>query len=330
MTASTAAHFLPPVHHYCAYGVSIRSEIPLPLPRSPQPALFELEIRSSKEPLTRSVRQGIQLEEHLPSILDVGSLSDGSHYVGLRGVGEILVASDGRSIVCYPFPQSNWESFNVYLLAQALSFSLVKIGFEPLHASAVVVADRTAVFLGDCGVGKSTLLAAFLQAGHRLLTDDLLVLGVSHGELVAYPGSPRIKLFPQVAQRCLGHALGGVPMNPQTKKLIIPLEESRVSTEAQHVSAIYALAPPAESAGMEIQITRMSEREAFVNLLASTFNYRVLDPPRLRRQFEATQLIARKQLVKRLCYPRSLEYLPLVIKAVISDICVQQSGLCDG
>jgi hypothetical protein len=331
MIYSTAAHYASPVHHYWAYGVSIRSDMPLPLPQGKQHALFELEIRSSKEPISRSVGRTIELEKNLPSLFDVGSLSDGSHYVGLRGVGEILVARDGRSIICYRLPQSNSESFNVYLLAQALSFCLVKNGFEPLHATAVVVAGRAAVFLGDCGFGKSTLAVAFLQAGHRLLTDDLLVLRVSPDELVVYPGSPRVKLFPEMAQRWLGNGLRGVPMNPQTKKLIIPLDKSRVSAGAQPVGRIYALAPPTEVAGSEIRIARISEREAFVNLLASAFNYAILDSSRVRRQFEGTQVIARKQLVKRLSYPRSLEYLPLVVKAVISDICVQQSGMsvCD-
>lgn len=331
MTGSTAAQVASRVHEYCAYGVSIRSDVPLPLPQARQPALFELEIRSSKEPIARSVRQAIEMEQDLTSVFDVGSLSDGSHYVGLRGVGDILVAVDGRSIVCYRFPQSNSESFNVYLLAQALSFALVKNGFEPLHATAVVVAGRASVFLGDCGFGKSTLAAAFLQAGHRLLTDDLLVLRASQDKLFAYSGSPRIKLFPEMAQSCLGDGLCGVPMNPQTNKLIIPLDESRVSFGARPVGAIYALAPPDEVTQRELRIAPISEREAFVNLLASTFNYVILDSSRLRSQFEATRAIARRRIVRRLSYPRSLEYLPLVVKAVISDIIVQQPGIsvCD-
>src|ERR1051326_6990092 len=129
MICSTAAHSVSPVHQYCAYGVSIRSDLPLPLPQAQQPALFELQIRSSKEPILPAVRGAIELEENLPSLFDIGWLSDGSHYVGLRGIGEILVAGDGRSIICYRLPQSNSESFDVYLLAQALSFSLVKNGF---------------------------------------------------------------------------------------------------------------------------------------------------------------------------------------------------------
>jgi len=55
--------------------------------------------------------------------------------------------------------------------------------------------------LGDSGHGKSSLAACFLAAGHRLLTDDLLVIGESGDYLMAHPGPPRIKLFPAVWRR---------------------------------------------------------------------------------------------------------------------------------
>ena len=57
-----------------------------------------------------------------------------------------------------------------------LSFSLLSLGYEPLHATAVVVDGEAVAFLGDCGYGKSTLGAAFLARGFPLLTDDVLAL----------------------------------------------------------------------------------------------------------------------------------------------------------
>lgn len=324
MTGSEAAQVASRVHEYCAYGVSIRSDVLLPLPQARQPALFELEVRSSKEPIARSVRRTIELEANLRSVFEVGSLSDGSYYVGLRGVGEILVAGDGRSIVCYRFPQSNSESFNVYLLAQALSFALVKNGFEPLHATAVVVAGRVAVFLGDCGFGKSTLAAAFLQAGHRLLTDDLLVLCVCHDELVAYPGSPRIKLFPELARRFFMGNCTAVSMNPHAQKVILALENDSACSVPVPITAIYALAP--RTIGESIEIAPLTPKDAFMALLGSSFNRVVRDPARSRRQFEWTQTVTRTLLVKSLSYPRTFQHLPLLVDAVISDLCPIHSG----
>src|SRR5262249_15929080 len=123
------------------------------------------------------------------------SLPDGTTYVRWDRVGEILVASDGRSITCRRAEGSSAESFQVSMLGQGLSFAPGKQGFEPLHATAVVVGDQAVAFLGESGHGKSSLAACFLEAGHRLLTDDLLLLQEAHGRIIAYPGPPRIKLF---------------------------------------------------------------------------------------------------------------------------------------
>jgi|HubBroStandDraft_6_1064221.scaffolds.fasta_scaffold397528_1 hypothetical protein len=318
------------VYHYAAYGISIRSDAPLPFLQTAPSDVFELEVRNNHGPLDPSIRQEIRLEQNPSTAFDVGSLSDGSNYVGLRGIGDILVSPDGRTMACHCYPKTSSEPFNVYLLTLALSFALVKCGLEPLHGTAVAIDGKAAVFLGDCGLGKSTLAAAFLRAGYRLLTDDLLVLRKVSADLFAYPGSPRIKLFPEMASKFLGDSGRGVPMNPLTRKLIIPLTGSQVCTHVLPVGAIYALAPASEVCGTKIDIAAMNQRQAFLTLLASTFNRAILDSTRLRRQFEATQALANTLAVKVLSYPRSLDYLPAVLDAVASDLCAENYGLACG
>ena len=335
MADKTASRSAPEFRRYCAYGVAIRSELPLPLTemRGPtEPALFELEICGSDEPLSGAIPEGVKLQRNPLSGFDFGQFPDGSSYVRWDDVGEVLISKNGRSIACRPFRQTASESFHVYLLGQALSFALVKSGFEPLHATAVEVEDRAVAFLGDCGFGKSTLAAAFLQAGHRLLTDDLLLARTTTRGILAYPGPARIKLFPQIACKFLGAGSSGVPMNPDTQKLIIPLDDNWVSAAAAPLAAIYVLAPPDEVAGRDIRIVSISQREAFVMLLGSAFNCVISDPDRLRRQFEATQALANATIVRKLCYPRSLESLPLVREAILADLCANKSEIatCKG
>ncbi len=238
-----------------------------------------------------------------------------------RDVGEFLISKDGRSITCYRFPQASPESFHVYLLGQALSFALVKNGIEPLHATVVVIQGKAVAFLGDCGFGKSTLAAEFLRAGHRLLTDDLLVLRATGQRMLAYPGPPRIKLFPELARRFLADEATGVPMNPHTRKLVIPLNQDRACGTGVPLAAFYALASPDKMAAeRNIRITALSPREAFLRILASAFNILILHAPRLRRHFEATEALANSITVKELSYPRTLECLPMVREAILSDL----------
>lgn len=320
----------PEFRRYCAYGVAIRSELPLPLPEmlgAIRPTLFEITVRVSSESLSGVVPEGLKLQRSPLSGFDFGQFPDGSSYVRWDDVGEALISQNGRSIACRPFRQTDSESFYVYLLGQALSFALVKSGFEPLHATAVAVEDRTVAFLGDCGFGKSTLAAAFLQAGHRLLTDDLLLLRTTTRGILAYLGPARIKLFPEMASKFPGEASNCVPLNPKTQKLIIPLDSNQMCAEAALLATIYVLAPPDEAAGTDVRIVPMSQREAFVMLLGSAFNYVITDRDRLLRQFVASQTLVNATIVRRLCYPRSLEFLPLVREAILSDLRANKSEI---
>jgi hypothetical protein len=313
------------VDRYAAYGVSVHSDAPLPLAPWTAPGLFEIEVRHNNGPVDLSLGEKIGFEQDPANAFDVGSLPDGSHHVGLRGVGKIVISPDGRLLTCHRLAESASESFNVYLLTRALSYALVKQGLEPLHATVAAIEGKAAIFVGDCGLGKSTLAAAFLQAGYPLLTDDLLVLHEPNGTLLAYPGSPRIKLFPEMARWFLGEAVTGVPMNPYTHKLILPLKESQVCTHPLPVGAIYALALPSEVCGPDVSLSAMTRRQAFLTLLANTFNRAILEPARLRRQFEATQALANTVPVKTLSYQRSLDSLPAVLEFVASDLCAERS-----
>jgi len=286
-----------------------------------------VEIRLSSESISTTLGLGETIQSSPFSGFYFSQMPDASSYVCWDDVGEVLISKNGELITCRPFPQTESESFHVYLLGQALSFALVKRGFEPVHASAVAVGDQAIAFIGDCGLGKSTLAAAFLQAGHRLLTDDLLLLQTRTRAIVAFPGPARIKLFPKVARKFLADASSGVPLNPKTQKQIIPLNDSQVCSEAMPLAAIYVLALPNKAQDNSVRITSLTQREAFVRLLENTFNRVIFDPDRLRRHFDAAQALANVMPIRKLSYPRSLERLPLVREAILSDLCVEKSEI---
>ena len=318
------------LRHYHAYGVSICSELPLPLPEGAsrtEPTLFELEIRAFDKALSGVVAEGLTVQHNPLSGFDFVDFPDGSSYARWDYVGEVYISRNGRSIACHPFPHTDSESFYVYLLGQALSFALVKGGFEPLHATAVVLDDKAVAFVGDCGSGKSTLAAGFLQAGHRLLTDDLLLLQKTTRGILAYPGPARIKLFPKVAGQFLADASTGVPLNPKTQKQIIPLHDTQVCVEAMTIGAIYVLASANKGNDSTVRITPLTEKQAFVSLLGNTFNRVIVDADRLRRQFDAAQALANITTVSKLSYPRSFRHLPSVREAIIADLRARNSEM---
>jgi hypothetical protein len=240
-------------------------------------------------------------------------------------MGEAIVSADGRRIVCRPDRETPPESFHVYLLGQALSFALLKLGFEPLHATAVVVDGRAVGLLGDSGNGKSTLAAGFIDAGFAVLTDDVLVVHAREGQALAFPGPPRLKLFPKVAERLVADLGRASRMNGDTAKLVVPLEDPQVHNRPVPIAALYELAAPAGAPGArDVRIERMSGREAALALVRGAFNQRLVTRDRLTRQFAAAAGLAEIVEVRRLSYPRLFSRLPDVVGAILADIEVER------
>lgn len=174
----------PAATEYFAFGLSIRSDIPLPelstselTGREPD---LTIRLESCGRPLPPE-GTGVVID------LDPG----GDHYLAWPGVAAFRFHGVGR-IDVQPYPGISTELLAFPLLGPVFGLMLHLRGALVLHASAVAIGGMSAVFVGDKMAGKSTTAGAFLQAGHRLLTDDLLAI-----DLVD-PLAPRI--LPAFAQ----------------------------------------------------------------------------------------------------------------------------------
>lgn len=304
---------------YQLYGLSIRSEIPLTFPESPA---------SDHADVTFSVAPRSWFAERtadLPNLAVPDDWyerrrgADGSDFLYFPDLFEFMVSPDGRAVAFAQLEQSGAWSFETYLLGHVLSYALIKQGVEPLHATTVVIDGVAAAFLGASGQGKSTLAASFVAAGHQVLTDDLLVIREVGGVLCGLPGPPRLKLFPQIARRFLASQASTARMNPDTEKLIVPLEDDQVRLSPTPVHAFIVLDEcGSDSAG--IRLSCLSGRDAVLQLLRSTFNTRLVTPERLRRQFLAARDWAARIGVRRLEYPRDLADIGRVQESIVADV----------
>jgi len=309
------------VRRYFVYGMTLHSEIALSLPEQGYGGLGQIELRIAPASYFSAAARGLARHPDSDSFYQSISLRDGSTYVRWQGVGEFLISADGGRIVGRRHNRAHAESFQVYLLGQALSYALVKRGFEPLHATGIVVNGAAAILLGNSGFGKSSLAACFLEAGHQLLTDDLLVLRPSAGGFMAYPGPPRIKLFPRQARRFLPEETSDIAFNSGTKKLILPLDATRSASGPVPLRAIYALLPPgSRTRSHEVRIAALPPRQSFLALVRNTFNYRIVNPARLERQFEEASRLAGMVSVRKVSYPRVLSRISALRDALLADL----------
>jgi hypothetical protein len=171
-------------HTYHAYGLAIRSDIELP----------ELEPgRATRPDLT--IRRA-NLDRRLSDVMGDGVFEFGptDAYLAWGGVGHFRIRSP-ELIELEPHPDIDPALMNFALLGAVMATLLHMRGMLVLHASAVDIGGRAAIFLGDKGAGKSTTAAALVKAGHRLLTDDVLAIDFSGRKgprLIA--GYPQVKL----------------------------------------------------------------------------------------------------------------------------------------
>lgn len=308
-------------HWYGIYGIVLRSQIELSFQQVQARQHSDIDLLTASPHFFEQATHGVVMNLSPTRWYRYAQMDNGQSYLRWDDLFEFLVDSDGRRIWCGWLGAASLESLQVYLLGHALSFALVKQGYEPLHATAVVIDGHAIAFLGNSGFGKSSLAAAFVCAGYGMLTDDLFLLRPSTDGYEGQPGPPRIKLFPKIAHRFLAGTACGIPINDETEKLVLPLREHQCHDQSAPLRAIYVLAAPREVYRKQrIRVTPLSPRETLIELVRNTFNPLVTDSERLRRQHSESAQIALRVPARRVSYPRSLPMLPAVRDAIVADL----------
>ena len=174
---------------YRAYGLTIASEVLLPELEPTAPAAADVVIAVGT----------IDLPKPSPEAATDFRFERDRQYLAWDAVGAFL-STDGRRIDIEPAPGVDDALIAFPLLGPVLALLLHRRGLLVLHASAIAVAGRSAIFMGDKGAGKSTTASAMIRAGHDLLTDDVVALDLTHpSQPMIVPGFPQIKLAADAA-----------------------------------------------------------------------------------------------------------------------------------
>jgi hypothetical protein len=297
--------------HYWLYGVGLKSDFAFPYAASKRSGIAEVRLREWKDrshsrlsfPETTTFFQ----RTHRP---------DGSTHLRWPGLFEFVVSADGREVRGCKLGRASLESFHTYFLGQVVSFALLKQGIEQLHATVVTFDGRALALTGDCGRGKSTLAAALLRRGGKLLVDDMLVLQPNGRGLLAMPGPPRLKLMHDSAKRAGLSAGKALPMNPLVTKKIFPIRN--VQSEPSPLDHLYVLAAP-NPRTKHITIRRCKPAAACAQVIAAAYNLDMTLAGRATRQLQWAASIANSVPVSMLGYPRDLKKVDDVAETVVQS-----------
>ena len=180
--------------------------------------------------------------------------------------------------------------------------------FLVIHA-AVVERDGGALILAaDPGSGKSTLCAALVHAGWRLLSDELALVRLSDGLVVPVCRPISLKNRSIEIVKSLGSDVIMGPVCPDTAKGDIahmrpPLESV---TSLNETAAPAMLVFPRYQADTELKSSAEGKGHAFVELIRHAFNFPVLGP----QGFEAIDRLINQVETYRITYSSFDQVLP--------------------
>jgi hypothetical protein len=206
------------------------------------------------------------------------TLPDGEPGYSAAGEGTLLTIprvgryfiSGGREIVVDPAAGASERNVRLFLLGSAFGALLHQRGLLPLHANAIEIDGRAFAFCGHSGAGKSTVAAWFHDRGHRILADDVCVIGFDEGgRALAFPGIPRLRLWKE-ALEASGREAGAFNRSfDDLDKYDVPTER-RTPPRPLPLGAIYLLRR-AEEGAAPAEIKRQIGVDAVETLVSNTY-----------------------------------------------------------
>lgn len=228
-------------------------------------------------------------------------------------------------IVGHLLDPSRKHDVELLLLGSVLSYWLEREGVPALHASAAVVNGRAVAFLAHNRGGKSSLVAALMQAGHPLLTDDILPLELRDGVPIGQPGYPQMRFWPDQALHFLGRYEDLPLVHPSVTKRRVRVGPGGLGTFCDTARPLACLYLPMrrdpDDPNRDIEIQPASFLDTFKELVRYSFLPRTVEA--LGWQPQRLKLFARIAAhapLHRLVYPSGVEHLPRVRQAILDDL----------
>jgi hypothetical protein len=175
---------------YKTFGLIIRSDFELEVLEPCAAGEGEIDLHVVR---TRGI-----IRDPAPAFDPYFDIQPGVQYMHWRAIGAYLLERDDTVLV------ETHAGISDHQVAQALLGLVMSIVLERrnllcLHASAVNVNGRAALFMGDKGAGKSTTSGSMLARGHLPITDDLVAVeNTTTPDLIPAirPGFSCMKLWP--------------------------------------------------------------------------------------------------------------------------------------
>ena len=318
---------------YSLYGITLTGNFPFTTPLSPaepslvSPGMLQV-ICVTSPPLD------LDWTQLRPVALSRTRLANGEPWLTCYEVGECEVRRIAHiadfylyheRILCHILAPEKMIDAEIALLGAILARWLERRGTAMLHASAVATEAGAVAFLATSQSGKSTLAASFVDAGYALLTDDILPVEQRDDAVLAAPGYPQMRMWPEVAAHFLGEYEHLPLVHPAANKRRVRLGAAHWGVFCLHPQPLAAIYLPergdAGTADAAITIAPCGRAEALFTLSAHSFaGPHVNSIVRQQQRIALLRTVVQRVPVYRLRYPSGYAHLPAVRQAILANL----------
>ena len=232
-----------------------------------------------------------------------------------RNIGAFQIRN-GCEIIADLLPHADTGAVRTLLAGRFMGYLLRQRGYLALHASAIAIDGRAALFLGESGAGKSTTAASFYSRGHQILADDVAAVCLAERGIELRPAWPGFRLLDD-SRKAIGTE--AAPDDFQVDKYLYRLSGSG-NAGAVPIRRMYFL--DYNSGGeLSVHSSALSRFRAVALLNAHSLLRSWRADHRLRQvNLDRAAAVAAAAQVHRLARPRSLKLLPRLVDFVEAEM----------
>ncbi len=203
------------------------------------------------------------------------------------------------------------------LLGTGLSILMMYRDRIPLHAAAFLVENYAVGMVGKSGVGKSTFLRYVLEKGHKVLTEDTLLICNRNDISVIPTRNIKSKLkkdaidFFRIQPQYIGSYI-----KSSNKYWVEILRQNRCQ-EQKVLKRIYFLNPREDT--VDISVKRIEEREQFKRLCENVNSLMDLPEKDVLKILKLLKEVSKKLITFELTYPLGKEHFEETLKKLIEN-----------
>lgn len=267
--------------------------------------------RKSFQPLPDSVQ---------PFALATNASQPETYLLSVGSAADFLVSFPQKRVSIFGIGSGVSQATIEHLLFdQLLPRILAHLGHLVLHAGAVNVRGKAVLFVGQTGRGKSTLCASLHRAGHRLLSDDAIIIEERGDSFFARALLPCLRLFPESVEHIFENKVNVSPMAHYSSKLRVDLEMAGDGRPAEiPVQALVFLQEPAVQGA--ISISPKSRQDACIGMVENSFSLDPADKALARGRLTQAGRLAIGVESLALSFPRDFAQLPQVRAAILDHL----------